>query len=183
MVLDFQIKKKGYEFLLDTGLSLPRLFEHRDAYDYLTSGFENKDEYFVIPRSKLCDLLDRCFEHFTEDSLMAITKLLDKSDEVIRDKITEHSVSKKKKTVEKKVRERLETHHEEKKDSTPREVYLKEKQEEQRRTSQTRPERSERQERKDLNYEEPVPKTELLKMFYNIKSQMDVMEKYLQRMK
>ena len=182
VALDFQVKKNGYEFLLDTGLSLSRLStEYNDVYDYL-NGFVIKGDYFVIPRSKLCDLLDRCFDHFTEESLMSITKLLDKSDEVIRDKITEHSVSKKKKTAEKKVRERLETHHEEKKDSTPREVYLKEKQEEQRRVSQTRPERSER-ERKDLNYDEPVPKTELLKMFYNIKSQMDVMEKYLQRMK
>jgi len=183
MVLDFQVKKRGHEFLLDTGLSLSRLMEYKSDYEYLTTTFERQEEYFVIPRSKLCDLLDRCFDHFTEESLMSITRLLDKNDEVIRDKITEHSVSKKKKTAEKKVRERLETHHEEKKDSTPREVYLKEKDEERRRTSSGRSVPPESSRRPELNYDEPVPKTELLKMFYNIKSQMDVMEKYLQRMK
>lgn len=178
MVLDFKIKKKGHEFLLDTGLSMSRLMDYKQEYEYLNS-FERRDECFVIPRSKLCDVLDKCFDHFTEESLMEITKLLDKNDEVIREKITEHSVSKKKKTVEKKVRERLDTHQEDKKEDTPREMYLREKEEEKRRSMG-----SVRVERKpDLNYDDPVPKTELLKMFYNIKSQMDVMEKYLHRMK
>lgn len=180
MALDFQIKKKGHEFLLDTGITMSRLMEYKPDYEYL-QGFERVDEYYSIPRSKLCDVLEKCFDHFTEESMMAIIKLLDKSDEVIREKITEHSVSKKKKTAEKKVRERVEV-HDDKKENTPRELYLKDKEDERRRSQGVaRVERVDR--RPELNYDDPVPKTELLKMFYNVKSQMDVMEKYLQRMK
>ena len=86
MVLDFQIKKKGQDFLLDTGLSMNRLMDHhKQEYEYLNA-FERIEECFSIPRGKLCDVLDKCFDHFTEESLISITKLLDKNDEVLREK-------------------------------------------------------------------------------------------------
>jgi hypothetical protein len=167
MVLDFQFKKRGNEFLLDTGMTLSDLASnYKQEYDSLSS-FKTYDNYFIVPRIQLCDVLDNCFDHFTEDSLMNITKLLDKNDEVLRDKITEHSVSKKKK---------MERDRKKEKELFNVQNQLKE--------SERRVVTPIRHEKKpDLNYDEPIPKTELLKMFYNIKSQMDVMERYLHRLK
>jgi flagellar biosynthesis GTPase FlhF len=102
MALDFQINKRGSDFLLYTGVATSVLQKYEKEFNALKE-FQKDGEDFIIPRSKLCDVLDVCFDHFTEDSLMRITKLLDKNDDM-RDKINERSVSKRKSSKDHKER-------------------------------------------------------------------------------
>jgi hypothetical protein len=53
---------------------------------------------FRIPKDKLCELLDECFDYFSEESLMNIAALLDssKADERVVREVRERSVSKSK---------------------------------------------------------------------------------------
>jgi hypothetical protein len=102
MALDFTVKRRGHDFLLNTGITDSVLKEsYKKEYDFL-SFFPKHNEFFVISRSMLCNVLDTCFDHFTESTLLNIAKLLDKNDDVIRDKIHEHSVSKHKQRTPKK---------------------------------------------------------------------------------
>jgi len=225
MALNFQVKRRGSEFIIITGIPHEQFYNeyYQDALFLGTFVREGND--YIIPRQQLCSVLDRCFDHFTEESLLNITKLLDKNEDAMRDRIHEQSVSKKKKTrdirqerpvVERNV-ERQERPVERPVERQERPVERQERPverqerpvERQERTveRQERPERerpgdrtAERQERerqverqertvsyqddyKRMPREEELSKTEVLKLFYQIKSQMDVLERYLHRVK
>ena len=211
MVLDFQMNKRGSDFVLHTGAPTSVLQTYQKEFNALKE-FPKDGDDFIIPRSKLCDVLDVCFDHFTEDSLMRITRLLDKNDDM-RDKINERSVSKRKSTRDHKERkekeekdrdrlkrerddrERRERDERERREMAEREEHEKQLREQQLREQQLREqqlreqqlrEQHEREEKKklymkDLNYEESTQKTELLKMVSSIRSQLDQLERYVNR--
>jgi hypothetical protein len=86
------VKRRGHDFLLNTGITDTVLKEsYKKEFDFL-SFFPKHNEIYVISRSMLCNVLDTCFDLFTESTLLNIAKLLDKNDDVIRDKIHEHLV-------------------------------------------------------------------------------------------
>ena len=239
MALDFNVKRRGHDFLLNTGITDTVLKEsYKKEYDFL-SFFPKHNEFYVISRSMLCNVLDTCFDHFTESTLLNIAKLLDKNDDVIRDKIHEHSVSKHKQRTPKKpdtteLTQPIREQSAPREQTIPQELTLREPS-----ISKTQPTREHsipqaqptrehsipqaqptrehsiphaqhveqaplpqlhreqtpiiHKKREtpayrgrttpDLNYEEEITKTEILKMFYTLKAQMDVMERYLHRMK
>jgi hypothetical protein len=280
MALDFTVKRRGNDFLLNTGITETVLKEsYKKEYDFL-SFFPKHHEFYVITRSMLCNVLDTCFDHFTESTLLNIAKLLDKNDDVIRDKIHEHSVSKHKQRTPKKldsteniqpvreqsiprehifydsqnpsVREQSIPRQTVREQSIPQNASAREQSIPQNASAreqsipkntsvqeqsipqnssvrdqsipknasareQSIPQQSAREQAiqfteqtplpqlqreatpiihkkreypsqrnrttPDLNYEEEITKTEILKMFYTLKAQMDVMERYLHRMK
>ena len=273
MALDFTVKRRGHDFLLNTGITDTVLKEsYKKEFDFL-SFFPKHNEFYVISRSMLCNVLDTCFDHFTESTLLNIAKLLDKNDDVIRDKIHEHSVSKHKQRTPKKQEsiEQLREHSipqreqsipqreqsiPQSKQSIPqrehsipqreqsipqREQSIPQREQSIPQSNQSIPQREQsipqskqsipqreqsipkpieqpipqssqpvevnplpqlhreqtpitHRKREhpsynhvrttpDLNYEEEISKTEILKMFYTLKAQMDVMERYLHRMK
>jgi phage-related minor tail protein len=231
--MDFQVNKRGSDFVLYTGVPVLTLQKYEKEYRTL-SNYQKDGDNYIIPRLKLCDVLDACFDHFTEDSLMRITKLLDKNDSDMRDKITERSVSKRqipKEHREKEQRERDQREREQRerdqrereqrerdqreRDQREREQREREQRErEQREREQREREQRERDQREreqrerekeqrvkeirdrslsdrdkkktpsnqDLNYDEPIHKTEILKMVSSIRNKLDSLERYVNRM-
>ena len=199
MSLFFQINKRGSDFLLHTGVTSLVLQKYEKEFNTLKE-FKKDGEDFVIPRYKLCDVLDACFDHFTEESLMRITRLLDKNDDM-RDKITERSVSKRKskdhkdrKEKEEKEKERVkkerddrerrERDERERREMAEREEHEKEVREQYEKELREPREKEVREQKKlqymrDLNYEDSSEKTELLKMVSSIKHQLNQLEKYV----
>ena len=100
-MLDFKVSKRGSDFLLYTGISLSVLQNYENEFRCLTSFKHDSDDLFIIPRNKLVEVLDVCFDHFTEDSLLSITKLLDKNDAEMKERIVERSASKRRSMREK----------------------------------------------------------------------------------
>ncbi len=148
--MDFKISKRGSDFILYTGVPVVTLQKYEKEYTELLKYNKDGDNY-IIPRTKLCDVLDSCFDHITEDTLLQITKLLDKNDSDMRDKITERSVSKRqhprereKEQREKEQRER-EQREKEQRDREQREREQREK--EQREREQREKEQRERDQR------------------------------------
>ena len=92
--LDFQVEKRKNNFVINTGLPFHEFNSNYPSESSYLSAFLVNDEY-VVPKHQLCNVLDRCFDHFTEEGLIHITKLLDKNDDM-RERIHEQSVSKKK---------------------------------------------------------------------------------------
>ena len=92
--LDFQVEKRKNNFVIITGLPMDEFASVYPSEATYLSTFLINDEY-VVPKNQLCNVLDKCFDHFTEEGLIHITKLLDKNDD-IRERIHEQSVSKKK---------------------------------------------------------------------------------------
>jgi flagellar biosynthesis GTPase FlhF len=253
MVMNFQMKKRGHDFILTTGVSSDVLQKNYTTDARILSEYQNNGEEFLIPRAKLCDILDLCFDHFTEESLLAITKLLNRdTDTELREQVKDRSVSKRhsssrrnvnssKADREKQMREEQENQlrikqayeeqqrqerqayeehqrqlHEERERKAFEEQQrratedqermvkeqkvLREKQERERireqrareieqRDSSREQSREQSQVRmrpkeihRDLNYDEPVQKTELLQMISQFRQQLDVMERYIQRM-
>ena len=211
MTLNFQVKRRGSDFIIITGIPHEQFYNeyYQDALFLGTFVREGND--YIIPRQQLCSVLDRCFDHFTEESLLNITKLLDKNEDAMRERIHEQSVSRKKKTrdirqerpVERPV-ERQDRPVERPVERQDRPVERERDRPVERQERQERPvERQERPvertvERQDrpvertvsyqddykrLPREEELSKTEVLKLFYQIKSQMDVLERYLHRVK
>jgi hypothetical protein len=95
--LSFKIGLFDKDFLLFTGVPSHRLEE--EVVKKIT---KCKGEYlpeqkaFKIPHGELCNLLDECFDYFTEESLLEIAALLDKSgaDASTKERVREKSVSK-----------------------------------------------------------------------------------------
>ena len=255
--MNFTIKSLNQDFILETGISYDELRHHfpneskiLSIYQVSTTGKE-----FLIPRSELCTILDSCFDHFTEESLVAITKLLSKDPDVeLRSQVRERSASKKRQSNSKKEeherrirleKERLEREHREQFEREERERFEREererremeerercemeererfeREEHERREMEER-ERYEREERerikreqreieeqrikenmfreknkessrehsmnrikfvennRDLNYNEPVQKIDLLRMISQLKQQIEVMERYIHKM-
>ena len=189
MVLDFQVKRRGSEFIIVTGISYTKLaMDYPQESSYLTT-FNREGDDFVVPRHQLCNVLDRCFDHFTEESLVHITKLLDKNEEAMRERIHEQSVSKKKKKRIDEHRPRFEADHVQASTAPqapapmPAPVQQKEPKEERRREERERERERDRDYRREVRMEEELSKTEVLKLFYQIKSQMDALERYLHKVK
>jgi hypothetical protein len=105
--------EKSQDFLLSVGMPVTKLSD--EIIEQITTC---KGEYlphkkmFLIPHAKLCTLLDECFDYFSEDSLVHIAKMLDKSNankeelkmkEVAEEKVREKSVSKSKTSSHKKI--------------------------------------------------------------------------------
>ena len=220
MSLDFQVEKRKNNFVILTGLPIHSFTNDYPAEATFLSAFLEGDEY-IVPRHQLCNVLDRCFDHFTEDSLIHITKLLDKNDDELRDRIQEQSVSKRKQSkkdirdlrpfAERQVENRpvearpVERPVERTVENRPVEVRPVERPVE--RAVENRPVERPRETRYDgrqdrheqrkfyeneprydeLRYEPRVEvsktKSELLRMFYAMKTQMDNMERYLLGMK
>lgn len=251
--MNFQMKKSGHDFILNTGVSREVLQEKYNTDARILSEYKNNGEEFLIPRAKLCEILDLCFDHFTEDSLLAITKLLNReTDTELREQVRDRSISRKhsssrrngnssKADREKQMREehenqlrikqayeeqqRLERQayeehqrklHEEQERKAFEEKQrraveeqermvkeqkiLREKQERERireqrareieqRDSSREQSREQSQQRmrpkeisRDLNYDEPVQKMELLQMIAQFRQQLEGMERYVQRM-
>ena len=67
MSLFFQINKRGSDFLLHTGVTSLVLQKYEKEFNTLKE-FKKDGEDFVIPRYKLCDVLDACFDHFKEET-------------------------------------------------------------------------------------------------------------------
>ena len=247
------MKKRGQDFILTTGVSREVLQEKYNTDARILSEYQNNGEEFLIPRTKLCDILDLCFDHFTEESLLAITKLLNRdTDTELREQVRDRSVSKRhsssrrngsvtKAEREKQMREEQENqlrikqayeeqqrqerhayeeHQRRLREEQERKVFeeqqrrtaedqermvkeqkvLREKQERDRireqrareieqRDSSREQSREQSQNRirpkeihRDLNYEEPVQKMELLQMIAQFRQQLDGMERYIQRM-
>jgi hypothetical protein len=263
--MNFTIKSLNQDFILETGISYDELRHHfpneskiLSIYQVSTTGKE-----FLIPRSELCTILDSCFDHFTEESLVAITKILSKDPDVeLRSQVRERSASKKRQSNSKKEeqerrirfeKERLEREHREQferveRERREREEHERREREEHERREMEERERFEREERehremeererfereererfereererikreqreieeqrikenmfreknkessrehsmnrikfvennRDLNYNEPVQKIELLRMISQLKQQIEVMERYIHKM-
>jgi len=105
--------EKSQDFLLSVGMPVTKLSD--EIIEQITTC---KGEYlpqkkvFLIPHAKLCTLLDECFDYFSEESLVHIAKMLDKSNankeelkmkEVAEEKVREKSVSKSKNSSHKKI--------------------------------------------------------------------------------
>jgi hypothetical protein len=122
MVYDFHVTKKAGTdgFILHTGVALDDLEKHtKDEFDYLIDFYKSNE--FYIPRHKLCELLDKCFDHFSEDSLIHITKLLNQpSETLLKNEVMTRSVSKR---------------------SKPKDPYAKKREEEARKKEEERQER------------------------------------------
>ena len=271
--MNFTIKSLNQDFILETGISYDELRHHfpneskiLSIYQVSTTGKE-----FLIPRSELCTILDSCFDHFTEESLVAITKLLSKDPDVeLRSQVRERSASKKRQSNSKKEeherrirleKERLEREHREQFEREERERFEREERERREMEERERFEREERERRemeerercemeererfereeherremeereryereererikreqreieeqrikenmfreknkessrehsmnrikfvennRDLNYNEPVQKIDLLRMISQLKQQIEVMERYIHKM-
>ena len=148
--MNFQIKKNGSDFVLIAGVSRAQLKERFPSeFNYLTS-YELLGEDYVIPRAKLCRLLDECIDHFSEESLIQITKLLDKKSEVdLREQVKERSISKRRMTKkpsheedrEREYRVRLERQEKERKEIENQEKLVREFHEKQEREFREQQER------------------------------------------
>jgi hypothetical protein len=97
--LCFTIDLHGKDFILNTGVPSHKLDD--SVVDKIT---KCKGEYsperkgFIIPIGELCNLLDECFDYFTEESLVHISDLLEKNgaDVATKERVREKSVSKNK---------------------------------------------------------------------------------------
>lgn len=102
--------EKTKDFSLRTGILAAKMSD--EMIDKIVKGggeYHPSKKTWVVPHSKLCDLLDECFDYFTEESLVNISKLLDKAnvDKEIKDKVREKSVSKSGGSQKKEVRHRM----------------------------------------------------------------------------
>lgn len=93
------LNEKSKDFILNTGIPAAKMND--EMIDKITKAggeYQPQKKNWVVPYNKLCDLLDECFDYFTEDSLVNISKLLDKAnvEKEIKDKVREKSVSKSK---------------------------------------------------------------------------------------
>lgn len=89
--------EKTKDFALHTGIPSSKMSD--EMIEKISKGgaeYHPSKKTWVIPHDKLCDLLDECFDYFTEESLVNISKLLDKAnvDKEIKDKVREKSVNK-----------------------------------------------------------------------------------------
>jgi hypothetical protein len=217
MSLDFQVEKRKNNFVILTGLPIQTFTNDYPAESTFLSAFREGDE-FIVPRHQLCNVLDRCFDHFNEESLIHITKLLDKNDDELRDRIQEQSVSKRKQSKkDSRLFERpipqVDSRHVPQVaqqvappfappvENRPfQQVAPSVENRSFERQSDVRPRHDGRQDRHEqrkfyeseprydeLRYEPRTEvsktKSELLKMFYTMKTQMDNMERYLLSMK
>lgn len=208
MFLDFQFTKRGNDLVLITGVSITKLQEYEREYNYLMA-YKRDGVDFIIPQSKIIDVIDKCFDHFTEESLMRVSGFIERTDTETREKINERSVSKKRnskaerreqelKEREKKEREQKEREQKEReqkereqkereREQREREQREREREREQKERELKEKEREKEREKKraivrDLNYEEPSSKTELLKMVSAMKAQIEIMERYIHKM-
>jgi hypothetical protein len=151
MSLDFRVTKRGMDFTLCTGTSFENLKNYEREFKCLTAFKQEAEDLFLIPRNKLVEVLDHCFDHFTEESLLSITKLLDKSDVEMKDRIVERSASKRNSV--KKEKERVErVQFEEKKSIEDRLLMEREKWEREQREKRER-EQKEREQREREQWE------------------------------
>jgi hypothetical protein len=89
--------EKTKDFALHTGIPASKMSD--EMIEKISKGgaeYHPSKKTWVIPHAKLCDVLDECFDYFTEESLVNISKLLDKAnvDKEIKDKVREKSVNK-----------------------------------------------------------------------------------------
>jgi len=218
MSLDFQVEKRKNNFVIHTGLPISVLTTDYPSEASYLSAYRVENEY-LVPRNQLCNVLDRCFDHFTEESLIHITRLLDKNDDELRDRIQEQSVSKRKQKTKYEFRhdrqeqlprpqeatlrhERQDVPQEKRQDvpqeklrqDVPQEKLRQDVPQEKLRQDVSVPQDKPRQDevrhrserhKEHSNFDEEGFKTksDLLKMFYQIKSQMDQMERYLLSLK
>ena len=205
MVMNFQIIKKGSDFVLQTGVTLAFLKDNFQSETRYLSSFENNGTDFLIPRMKLCDVLDNCFDHFTEESLVSITKLLNKDTESgLRDQIREKSISKRKQSGSRKSADQYNQEQERQRQEQQRQEQQRQEKErlirEQRellqqtdsyehKVSREHSNSRSKHSSRDLNYNEPVEKSEIVRWIARIRKSMDEskrmidsLEHYVQRM-
>jgi len=152
MALNFIIKKKNQDnFTLDIGIPLHKLEnEYKKEYFYLKQ-FLNDEGDFYFHRNNLCDVLDNCFDHFTEETLINLTKVLNQpSETTIKHQIIEKSVSKRPKHQEreKQEKQREKQRQEEEQRRREQEEQRRREQEEQRRREQEEQRRQEEEQRR-----------------------------------
>ena len=104
---------KTQDFLLSVGIPVTKLSDEIIEKITMCKGeYIPHKKKFLIPHAKLCILLDECFDYFSEESLVHIAKLLDKSNsdangirlkEHTEEKIREKSVRKSKQAFSKKI--------------------------------------------------------------------------------
>jgi hypothetical protein len=97
--LSFTIDLHDKDFILYTGVSARRMED--EVVERIT---KCKGEYlpnkkgFLIPKDELCNLIDECFDYFTQESLLSISTLLENNgaDHATKERVREKSVSKNK---------------------------------------------------------------------------------------
>ena len=97
--LSFTIDLHDKDFILYTGVSARRMED--EVVERIT---KCKGEYlpnkkgFLIPKDELCNLIDECFDYFTQESLLNISTLLENNgaDHATKERVREKSVSKNK---------------------------------------------------------------------------------------
>lgn len=97
--LSFTIDLHDKDFILYTGVSARRMDD--EVVEKIT---KCKGEYlpgkkgFLIPKDELCNLIDECFDYFTQESLLNISTLLENNgaDTATKERVREKSVSKNK---------------------------------------------------------------------------------------
>ena len=95
--LSFTIDLYDKDFILYTGVSARRMED--EVVEKIT---KCKGEYlpskkgFLVPKDELCNLIDECFDYFTQESLLNISNLLENNgaDHVTKERVREKSVSK-----------------------------------------------------------------------------------------
>ena len=139
--MNFSMVKRGSSFVLVTGVPMSVLQSYEYEYRML-SFFEKEGDNFIIPRYKLYDVLEICFDHFSSDALMEIAGLVEKYDKDLRDKIVEKSASK---------RNRGSDHSRDRKDQERRD---QERKDQERRDQERREQERKEQERRDQERKE-----------------------------
>jgi hypothetical protein len=113
----FTVELHGSDFILHTGVPSHRLSEEIVKKITKCKGeYDPSDKGFVVPHGELCNLLDECFDYFTEESLLSIASLVDGStaDQNTKDRVREKSVSKSRASKKKKEESKLDVISEEK---------------------------------------------------------------------
>lgn len=126
----FTVDLHGNDFMLHTGVA-----SHRLEDEVVKKITKCKGEYipsskgFVIPHGELCNLLDECFDYFSEESLLSIASMVENTavDQSTKERVREKSASKSKAPKKKREEAKLDIIREEDKPSKSKTRDLEEK--------------------------------------------------------
>ena len=126
----FTVDLHGNDFMLHTGVA-----SHRLEDEVVQKITKCKGEYipsskgFVIPHGELCNLLDECFDYFSEESLLSIASMVENTavDQSTKERVREKSASKSKAPKKKKDEAKLDVIREDDKPSKSKTRDLEEK--------------------------------------------------------
>ena len=126
----FTVELHGNDFMLHTGVA-----SHRLEDEVVQKITKCKGEYipsskgFVIPHGELCNLLDECFDYFSEESLLSIASMVENTavDQSTKERVREKSASKSKAPKKKKDEAKLDVIREDDKPSKSKTRDLEEK--------------------------------------------------------